>query len=130
MTSVYLGGTCNGSKWRNKLISRLKIDYFNPEVDDWNEEEMQNEVNARISCDYLLYVITPKMTGVYAIAEAVDDSNKRSEKTILTILDEDDGNVFTEGQLMSLKAVRNLVHINGVETFSNIPETAMYLNER
>lgn len=29
---VFLGGTCNGSIWREKLIPLLKIDYFNPVV--------------------------------------------------------------------------------------------------
>jgi len=37
MKRVFLGGTCNNSKWRDVLIPRLKIDYFNPVVDDWNE---------------------------------------------------------------------------------------------
>ena len=35
---VFLGGTCNNSKWRDKLIPMLNIDYFNPVVDDWTEE--------------------------------------------------------------------------------------------
>lgn len=29
---VFLGGTYNGSNWREKLIPNLKIDYFNPIV--------------------------------------------------------------------------------------------------
>lgn len=35
---VFLGGTCNGSMWRDKLIKDLKCDFFNPVVDDWTEE--------------------------------------------------------------------------------------------
>ena len=31
---VFLGGTCNESTWRDELIKKLKIDYFNPVVDD------------------------------------------------------------------------------------------------
>ena len=34
MKKVFLGGTCNGSDWRKKLIPKLKIDYFNPVVED------------------------------------------------------------------------------------------------
>ena len=40
---VFLGGTCNKSKWRDELIDLLKIDYFNPVVDDWNEEAQKEE---------------------------------------------------------------------------------------
>jgi len=44
MKEVFLGGTCNGSKWRDILIPRLKISYFNPVVDNWTEEDYQKEL--------------------------------------------------------------------------------------
>ena len=93
---VFLGGTCNESTWRNDLIKLLKIDYFNPVVDDWNEEAYQEELRQREICDFCLYVITPKMTGVYSIAEVVDDSNKRPEKTIFCylIIDESNNKIY------------------------------------
>lgn len=69
MKKVFLGGTCNESEWRNYLIKLLTIDYFNPVVDDWTEECMAEERKQREICDYCLYTITPKMTGVYSIAE-------------------------------------------------------------
>ena len=28
MKKVFLGGTCNGSDWREKLIPKLKINYL------------------------------------------------------------------------------------------------------
>jgi len=31
---AFLGGTCNGSLWREELIKMLTVDYFNPVVDD------------------------------------------------------------------------------------------------
>jgi len=31
---IFLGGTCNESTWRNRIIPMLEIDYFNPVVDD------------------------------------------------------------------------------------------------
>ena len=34
---VFLGGTCNNSNWRNILIQDLKIEYFDPVVDDSNK---------------------------------------------------------------------------------------------
>ena len=86
---MFLGWTCNESTWRDKLISLLKIDYFNPVVDDWTEECMIEVRRQRLICDYVLYVITPLMTGVYSIAEVVDDSNKRPKSTIFCFLEED-----------------------------------------
>ena len=113
----FLGGTCNESTWRDKLIKLLKIEYFNPVVKDWNEECMQEELKQRKICDYCLYVITPKMTGVYSIAEITDDSNKRPSKTIFCFLKEDDGVSFTDGQIRSLGAVAKMVKTNGANVF-------------
>lgn len=80
---VFLGGTVNGSKWRDELIPKLKIDYFNPVVDEWNEKAMQAEEDAKDKSDYLLFVLTPKLEGFYSIAEAVDASIKHPQKTVI-----------------------------------------------
>lgn len=131
MKKVFLGGTCNESTWRDYLIDNLdlnKVGYFNPVVEDWTEECMKEEIKQRKECDYCLYVITPKMTGVYSIAEVVDDSNKRPEKTLFCILDEDDKQLFTTGQLKSLNQVSEMVRKNGGKTFISLHSVAEYLN--
>lgn len=138
MKKVFLGGTCNGSTWRDKLIPMLSIDYFNPVVDDWTEECYQEELRQRETCDYCLYVITPRMTGVYSIAEVVDDSNKRPSKTIFCVLEKDYPNKskgedwisisFDEGKLKSLDKVGRMVENNGGKYFKSLEEVAEYLN--
>lgn len=128
MKRVFLGGTCNESKWRYDLIEILKIDYFDPVVDDWTEECYQEELIQREICDYCLYVITPKMTGVYSIAEVVDDSNKRPKKTIFCYLKEDEEYIFTKGQLKSLDRVGVMVERNGGKYFKSLEEVAEFLN--
>lgn len=126
---VFLGGTCNNSTWRDKLIPLLKIDYFNPVVDDWTPECQDEEIRQRELCDYCLYTITPKMTGVYSIAEVVDDSNKRPEKTILCVLDEDNESSFSETQIKSLKQVKEMVKNNGANVFDSLEDIASFLNK-
>lgn len=125
---VFLGGTCNGSTWRDFLIKRLKIDYFNPVVEDWTIQSAAEEIKQRVECDFCLYVITPMMEGVYSIAEVVDDSNKRPEKTILCILEEDDKYHFNPKQLRSLNMVASLVNTNGAKVFHSLEQVAEYLN--
>jgi len=107
---VFLGGTWNeDDDWRKeKLIPQLevvRIDYFNPIVDDWTPEWQVEEMRQKEICDFVLYVITKEMTGLYSIAEVVEDSNKRPQKTIFCYLEEG----FEESQIKSLKAVSNLV---------------------
>jgi len=109
MKKVFLGGTCNNSTWREELIPQLKIDYFNPVVEDWTPECMDEELKQREVSDYCLYVITSDMTGVYSIAEVVDDSNKRPLKTVFAFKKEG----FTDGQVKSLEAVGSMVSKNG-----------------
>lgn len=125
---VFLGGTCNESNWRNVIISMLNIDYFNPVVDDWTEECMKKELEERQTCDFCLYTITPKMTGVYSIAEVVDDSNKKPNKTILVTLRDDGENSFDDAQWKSLKAVAKMVKNNGGQIFDNLRSAANFMN--
>jgi len=129
MKKVFLGGTCNDSKWRDILSPKLTIDYFNPVVDDWTEEDYQNELREREECDYCLYVITPKMTGTYSIAEVIDDSNKRPEKTIFCFIKQDGNKKFDESQIKSLDKVGIMVENNGGKYLKSLNEVVKYLNE-
>ena len=128
-TRVFLGGTCNGSTWRDDMIKMLKIDYFNPVVENWTEACMDQEIWEREHCDVVLYTITPKMTGVYSIAEVVDDSNKQPGKTVLILLQKDIDKVFDKGQWRSLKAVAQMVERNGGAIFYSLKEAALAINQ-
>jgi hypothetical protein len=126
---VFLGGTCNNSLWRDEIIPKLKIDYFNPVVTDWNDEAYKKELHEREICDFCLYVITPKMTGVYSIAEVIDDSNKRPEKTIFCFIPADGDLGFEPFQIKSLNAVGKMVANNGGQFFTTLGETIEFLNK-
>jgi hypothetical protein len=110
---VFLGGTCNGSLWRNAIIPYLNIDFFNPVVEDWTPECQEREIEERENCDICLYLITPMIAGVYSIAEVVDDSNKRPGKTVFAFIPIDGDKQFTECQIKSLKMVGRMVTENG-----------------
>jgi len=125
---VFLGGTCNNSNWRNELIKYLKIDYFNPVVEDWTEENQKEELRQRDICDYLLYVITPKMKGVYSIAELIDDSNKHPKKTIFCYITKDEDEEFNKAQIKSLEAVGNMVINNNASFVHSLKEVADIVN--
>lgn len=124
VSKVALMGTCNESTWREELIPMLDIGYFNPVVEDWTPECQEEEIKQRETCDFVLYVITSEMEGVYSIAEVVDDSNKRPEKTVFCFLE--DG--FEEHQIKSLKQVVKMVEDNGAEVCSSLEDVASCLN--
>lgn len=101
---VFLGGTCAGWKWRDELQPLLKCDY-----------------------------ITNGIKGVYSIAEVVNDSNKRPEKTIfLNLYKTYERSGESKQMAHSLKAVENMLKANGVVVFSGekaLLEVADYLNK-
>jgi len=130
MKKVFLGGTCNGSLWRDDVIKKLKIHYYHPCGEEWTPEMMKEELKQRKESDFCLYVITPKMEGLYSIAEVVDDSNKRPERTIFCFIKEDDGRKFTDVQLRSLEQVAKMVKKNGGSYFNTIKEVIDFLNHQ
>lgn len=136
-TKVFLGGTCEGYDWRKELISLLdsdKVDAFNPIVDDWNEEAQRKELEERETTDFCLYTITPDMKGCYSIAEVVDDSNKRPEKTLFLVIsnvkdyEKKESVEFGPKMMKSLEAVKAMVVRNGGRVFDSIEEVAFFLN--
>ena len=110
-------------------MPHLKIDYFNPVVPTWDKKAQLNEIKEINESDFLLFVITPLMTGFYSIAEVVDASNKKPEKTILCVLDEENGKKWTEHQRKSLTSVEKLVSSNGAFVFGSLEEIISFLNQ-
>lgn len=128
---VFLGGTLGGSKWRETLIPMLVLqgfDYFDPVVPDWTPECKAIEIKERELCDVCLYVLTPKMTGVYSIAEVVDDSNKRPHHTVLCVLSRDGDDCWTEAQARSIQSVADLVRRNRAAVAYNLDSIIEHLN--
>lgn len=112
-SKVFLGGTRNGSTWRNHIIPKLNIPYFNPVVDVWDDKAKQREVLEKFVCKWSLYVITPKLEGFYSIAEVVEWAMLYPQRTIFSYIKEDDANVFTPHQIKSLDGVGRIVQKYG-----------------
>ena len=124
---VFLGGTCNESTWRKVMENGIEMDYFNPVVEDWNEECRAIEADEKANkCNIHLYVITSAMTGVYSIAEVIDSVHSKGKKTIFHVIPKG----FNDGQLRSLKAVVELVKLRGGEACvnDNLGQTIKLLN--
>lgn len=135
MIKVFLGGTCN-SDWRKRFIPLLdkdNVEYYNPLVTNWNDEARRKEEEFKATSDYNLYVIDATMSGVFSIAEVVDDSNKKPKKTIFCVNKEPVNpplnKVFTKGQLISLQATQNMIENNGAYVCDTLEECAELINK-
>lgn len=141
---VFLGGTCNYSIWRNNLTKLLKsnVKCFNPQLieleDEGNEsiDFMVEEMREKEQSDFIVYVITPRMTGYYNIAEIVNDSIKNPEKVIFCFLNKDISTEcfakfsFNKEQSQSLHQIGKLVKRNGGKYFEDLTNIAYYLNRK
>lgn len=125
---VFLGGTCNGSNWRSYVVNQLhnSIKFVNP-ISSWRNEDKEKENLEKSTCDYHLYVITPKLLGIYSIAEAVYQSCTKPDKTIFCVLDSDEGTEFVEYQSRSIIAVKKLIQSCGVPVFSSLDDVVSHL---
>ena len=131
MYSVFLGGTCNGSTWRDELIPKLdpeKVSAFNPVVADWNDEARREEDYHKEHDDFTLYVLTPEMTGIYSAFEVAMDSCLRPGRVVCCILEERNGKTF-EGQIAkNIKKIRQDLIKNGTLVFTSLEEVAIFFN--
>ena len=130
--TVFLGGTCAKSTWREELDEKLdhdNISTFNPVVEDWTPECQAEEDMHRENDDICLYTITPEGEGFYSFVEVVDDSNKRPERTVLCVLTEANGKKFEGHNLKCVLKTMKLVAKNGVVVVESLDELANYLNE-
>lgn len=125
---VFLGGTVAGSKWRDYVMPLLKVDYFNPVVEEWTEEARLQEIYEREHCDFNLYVLTPHMEGYYAIAEVIDDSFKKTDKTIYCYLPVDGDKRFNDKQITELERIGKKVIHNGGVWKRSLDDVIVFLN--
>lgn len=109
---IFLGGTCNGSIWRDGLIPLLQkeeIKYFNPVVSNWTPDCQAEEYKQKKICNTHLYIISKEMTGTFSIAEAGDSVWNKEKICIFQVLP----NGFTESKLKSFRAVADLIEKRG-----------------
>ena len=122
---VFLGGTCAESTWRDEIIPLLNYPFFDPVVDDWTPECIEEENRQKEICAVHLYVITKEMSGVYSIAEVIDSCYCKGVTTLFSVIP--DG--FEEPQLRSLQAVGEMVSKRGgVVCFGDVCDIAESVN--
>ena len=70
--TVGLFGTCAGSKWRDKFITKYnkeEIAFFNPQVDDWSPEMATIEAEHLVNDEIILFPVTSESYGTGSLAE-------------------------------------------------------------
>ncbi len=137
---VYLGGTCIKSPflwdWRMDFIRMLDdtVHYYDPFVRKWknnlsdvNKTE-DNDIK-RSESKYCVFVFTSDIIGVYSVAQAVEDSIKRTNGTVLVAF-VDYRKKFDEDEhfIRSMKSALDLCEANGAIVCESIQDMAKIIN--
>jgi len=101
-TEVFLGGSCNPTTWRKDtvipLLEHSKVDYYNPQVDDWHPGLIALEDNAKQDALVLLFVIDGQTRAIASMVE-VAELVTAGRNVVLVIEDVAEGAVIQGEQL-------------------------------
>jgi hypothetical protein len=70
--TIGLFGTCGGSNWRDDFISRYeqeKINYFNPQKEDWKPEDAEIEAEHLANDEIILFPVLAETSGLGSLGE-------------------------------------------------------------
>ncbi len=125
---VFLGGTSTGYDWRKDLIGLLNVNFFNPLVDDWTEEDAKKENIAKGEATMQAYCITPHAIGSYSVAELTASAILNGERTVVLFMDTEDAQ-FDEHQKKSNTQIKALVEKHSGKVVDDLEEMAKYIND-
>lgn len=124
-TYVGLFGTCGTTTWRKEFISKfdaLGITYFNPQVDDWNEEFAKTEAMHLIRDDIILFPVTKDTYGTGSLAEtgfsimqvlkSMEHNKNMHRKVIIMIEDDLDPKLKEDNPVASKESMRARALVN------------------
>ena len=128
--SIFLGGTCGSSTWRNKLIPMLNehCDAFNPVVENWTPECQALEDEHKKNDDINLFVITPETNAPYSLFEIGCEATKHPKRTVVCFLDNENGTTFEGQQAKAVKKMMKDLKEMGVAVYDNLDDLAADLN--
>ncbi len=128
--TVFLGGTCGESTWRNKLLKKLnnKVEAFNPVVDNWTAECQAIEDEHKKNDDINLFVITPESHSTYSLFEIGVEAVKNPKRTVVCFLDGENGFYFDNHTTKSITKIKKDLKDLKVEVYDNLDDLAFNLN--
>lgn len=128
--SVFLGGTCGDSKWRDALAEKLQtnVDAFNPVVADWNEEAQKREDAHKANDDVNLFVITPATNSPYSLFEIALCVGEDKDRLVVAFLDEDNGRVHEPHMQKAVNKIKKDLTKRNVPCFDSLEALAEFLN--
>ena len=130
--TVFLGGTCGKSMWREKLIPMLNknITAFNPVVSNWTSECQRIEDFHKEHDDIVLFVITSESDSTYSFYEIGCESVKNPNRLIVCFLNNQNNTHFDEHQEKENIKITKVLQEKNIKVCNSLEEVAQVLNEQ
>lgn len=127
MPEVFLGGSCNPTTWRHKIsipiLKKNEITFFNPQVDEWNENLIDAENHAKETANILFFVIDGETRAIASMLEVTEliCQNRKMILVINQIKDKQliDNKEITDRELKDLN--RGRIYLEDMAIRYNIP---------
>lgn len=125
--SVFLGGTCATSTWRQELIPMLKdsVPYFDPQVADWTPADAEKEDACKPVAAINVFVITGDALGTYSGFEICEEAHRAPEKLVFATV----GNL-PENQVKGIAKIKKALANKGCVVCETLEEVAEYVNSK
>lgn len=127
---VFMGGTCAGPKWRERLCGQVSKSFrwFNPVVDEWSEQAKETELTVRAEADVMLYAITPYQEGCYSYLEMTEDAVRSEKPVVIAFLPSFEDKAFSEQQWSSIISAKRLLERNNATVVLSMEELIDWFN--
>ncbi|EGD78949.1 hypothetical protein PTSG_01922 [Salpingoeca rosetta] len=136
---VFLGGACNPTTWRRDVaipfLEQHDVTYYNPQVDEWYPELMQEEERAKQAADVLLFVFDHTTRGVASMVEVAVNAATRPQSLVVALSPLPPHSVICGEQLDQRQIddinrgraiLRTLLRDEGVPVFASIQDALTY----
>lgn len=123
---IYLRNIGNKTDYRQVISKIITADFVPSE-----SPETILSAQEKQSCNFLVYILTPLFTDLYAIAELIDDAIKYPDKTLFCF-EEDSSNdkKFSKHQIKSMNAVAKMVINNNAKHLENSEQLISFLQSQ
>lgn len=128
--SVFLGGTCANSTWRQELIPMLKasVPYFDPQVADWTPADAEREDACKPVAGIVVFVITGDALGTYSGFEICEEAMrlkamKAADKLVFATVGE-----LPENQVKGIAKIKKKLVAMGCRVCETLEEIAEICN--
>lgn len=122
---VFMGGTCPGPKWRDRLIGQVRrtFSWFDPVVTTWTAEQKEIEDEVKKAADILLYLINPYQQGYYSFAEITESVLRSGKEVVVALLPTYEDRSFDSKKWASLTACKGMWEAQGATVLISMEET-------